>query len=199
MPRLTALLALLVAAAAISGCNDAGGEVCPGSPVATFQFTLARICDSDPRLAGLEPAAGVPDCPATAGAVICPSESGTEPAYPQVPDPFAGTLAATAGSSAAALCRSKGAILFGAHTGTRYVVQTGTSGAVLGGCDPSCSTGLELVVAGDVELGPVGEAVAFHGVLVEVMSPLQGSSCGACVLPCAGRYALDGAPVASGP
>jgi hypothetical protein len=131
--------------------------------------------------------------------MVCPSASGPQPAYPEHPDPFVGTLAATAGSSAAALCRPKGAILFGEHTGTRYDVETGTSGAVLGACDPSCATGLRLVVAGDVEVGPGGEAVGFHGVLVEVMSPLQGSVCLPCIVPCAGRYAIDGAPVTSGP
>jgi hypothetical protein len=39
-----------------------------------------------------------------------------------------------------------------------------------------------------------GEAVSFAGVLVEVLSPVDGSACGTCTLPCAARYAITGTP-----
>lgn len=181
-----AALVLAVAAVAAAGCNDAGEE-CPGDPVADFFFTGTRIYLGDPALTGLDPVPAVPDCPANVG----------PPPYPDQLDGFPATLSADASTQAAALCRPRGGILFGQRSGSRYAVETSNAGAVLADCTPSCAAALRLVVAGDVVTGPGGEPAAFQGVLVEVMTHVDGD-CGSC-LPeparaCAARYRLQGAP-----
>jgi hypothetical protein len=180
----TSLLVLVLAVAA-TACSDTGGEECPGAPVADFAFSGARIPSGDPGLLGLDPVPAVPDCTAAVG----------PPPYPEVLPGFRATLAADPSTQAAALCRPAKAILFGQRSGTRYVVESGTGGAVLAACSPSCTAALRLVVAGDVVAGPGGEPASFQGALVEVMSWVDGD-CGTC-LPeparaCAARYALQG-------
>jgi hypothetical protein len=82
----------------------------------------------------------------------------------------------------------------GQRAGDSYLLETSTDGAVLGDeCAPTCSAKLRLVVAGDV-LRVDGEAVSFAGVLVEVLSAVDGSACGTCTPPCAARYAITGTP-----
>jgi hypothetical protein len=158
---------VLVLALALA-CSEDPPADCPGEPVATFRFQGTLVAAGDARIAGFEPT----------------STSGT----------FDGTLSADPASSAAALCRTPGTVLYGPRTGDGFVLETSTDGAVLGEqCAPTCSAELRLVVAGDVARAG-GEAVSFAGVLVEVMSAASGSACGACTLPCAARYALAGTP-----
>lgn len=172
-------------AAAVAACSDAPGQECPGVPVARFRFTGTRVYAGDPALTGLDPVPAVPDCSPVVG----------PPPYPDALDPFEATLAADASTQAAALCRQVGIVLYGQRTGTRYVVEGSTEGAVLASCSPTCAAALRLVVAGDVLTDAGGAPATFQGALVEVMSHVDGD-CGTC-LPdpwqaCAARYALLG-------
>lgn len=171
-------LSLLLAAA----CTETDEAACPGEVVATFTFSGAKVSAGDPALDGLDPAPAVPDCPPEVG-------------YGATLTPFPATLAADASTQAAALCRGRGVVLFGLRSGSRYVVETATGGAVLGACSPSCSAELRLVVAGDVVADAGGQPASFQGALVEVMKHVDGD-CGGC-LPeptrsCAGRFAIAG-------
>jgi hypothetical protein len=179
VPRRVAAAALVLALALACG-GEAPPASCPGEPVARFGFQGTLVGAADPRIAGQEP-------PSTAGTADCPSAW-----FPAQLEGFEGTLSADPASSAAALCRTPGTVLYGPRTGDHFVLETSTDGAVLGQqCAPTCSAGLRLVVAGDV-VRDAAEPVSFAGVLVEVMSAAAGSICGACTLPCAARYALEG-------
>ena len=184
MRRPTLALAFAAAATALGACSGSERQACPGEPIETFQFGGTRVAAGDPALAGLDPVPAAPDCVDAVG----------YPAIGEPLPPFAATLAADPGSQSVALCSSRGVVLFGQRSGPRYVVETGTSGAVLGGCAATCTAAMRLVVAGDVTTAPGGEPTAFTGVLVEVMSALEGSACGDCTLPCAARYAVTGQP-----
>lgn len=171
---------LALALALVAACADESDVDCPGEPVATFHFTGTKVDAGDPSIAALDPVPATPECGETFG-------------YDEAPlEPFYATLTADLASSAAALCRTRGPVLIGPRTGDRYLLETSTDGAVLGEeCAPTCSAELRLLVAGDV-VRVDGEAASFSGVLVEVMSKAAGSECGACTLPCAARYALQG-------
>lgn len=178
----------LAAALAVASCDGGERQTCPGVPIASLHLTGARVHVGDPVLAGVDPVAAIPDCGPALG-------------YPDALVPFDATLAADPVTHAAALCSSRGVVLFGQRGGARYVVETGTTGAVLGAqCAATCTAAMRLVVAGDLATGGEGEPVSFGGVLVEVMSPLAESECGACTgttppaLPCAARYAVTGTP-----
>lgn len=171
---------------AAAGCNDTGEE-CPGDLIADFFFAGPRIFLGDPALPGLDPVPAVSDCGVNVG----------PPPYPPQLEGFRATLSAGPSSQAAALCRPRGGVLFGQRSGSRYAVETSSAGAVLATCSASCAAALRLVVVGDVLTGAGGEPEAFQGVLVEVMTRVDGD-CGTC-LPeparaCAARYALQGSP-----
>lgn len=177
MRRPVRLALVLVLPIALAACADEDAAVCPGEPVATFHFAGTKVAAGDPAL---DPAPDVPDCTDDLGfpAAIA----------------FQGTLAADPASSAGTLCRAQGPVLFGTRAGDHFAVETSTDGAVLGEqCAPTCSAGLSLLVTGDV-VRVDGAAASFSGLLVEVMSAAAGSACGACALPCAARYALEGTP-----
>lgn len=180
--RRALLLALLLAAA--SACGDSGEEDCPGEPVAELGFSGTRILAGNAALSGLDPVPAVPDC--------VPVRVDF-PVAKKLP-PFRATLAADGFTQAAALCRPGRAVLFGQRTGSRYVVEARTGGATL---PPACSAALRLVVAGDVVPATDTEPTSFQGVLVEVLTWVDGN-CEA-YLPepiraCAARYTLRGAP-----
>ena len=186
MPRRSATLALALALlpplAACSGESSASS--CPGERVAAFHFTGERVAAGDPAIAGLDPTPAADDCAPPVG-------------YPPVgaalPE-FDAVLTHDPVTAAAAMCKSGGIVLYGARSGARYDVETGTTGAVLGACAETCTAGLRLVVAGHVATAPDGEPTEFVGGLFETMSALDGSLCGeACTLPCEARYAVTGA------
>jgi hypothetical protein len=182
---------LLALALAGSACSPAEPPTCPGARLAAFHFAGSLVAAGDPALAGLDPAPEVPDC-----------------ADPIVyPDPLAGfdaTLSADPATTAAALCRADGIVLYGERTGpARFAVETGSDGAILGDCSSSCTATLRLVVSGDLVADPGGGPDVFRGVLVEVLTRSRGD-CGSCLPPipgtdpvahaCAGRYAITGTP-----
>ncbi len=181
-----AVLAPLAAALAALACSPADEASCPGDLVAVFQFegTLAT-----------DPAATPPDCtpdPADAKAPI---------RYPPTVA-FDAKLAANPATSAAALCRSNGAVYAGMRTGAaHYELAAEADPAVL--CGDVCFADFRVEIAGDVTVDANGEPVEFQGVLVEVLTASRGA-CDACIplVPnsdppervCAGRYALRGVP-----
>jgi hypothetical protein len=183
VPRLAPLAPLALCAALLAACGGEDAAECPGEAVATFAFGGTKVDASDPAIAGVDPVPATPDC-------------GTSVGHPAAGEPlplFEATLSAGPASEAAALCTTRGVVLFGQRTGDRYVVETATSGAVLSACGTSCTAAMRVLVAGDVVRAD-GAAVAFGGVLVEVMTAQDGAACGPCVLPCAARYALAGTP-----
>lgn len=157
-----ALLPLLILLAA---CAPEPTASCPGEPVGIFAFT-----------AGLDPDPALTDC--AAAMKFPPSLS------------FRGTLSADPTGPAAALCRSDGPVLFGTRSGTRWEIVNEADGAVLGGCSPTCAAHSRVVITGDV-VPDASAPTGFTGVLVEELTVTDGA-CGACVLPCAARYALTG-------
>jgi len=170
------LAPLAIATLALAACDETSGE-CPGDPVASFTFDGTRVPAGGPSLAGLDPFPSIPDCEAAVG-------------YPPGLDPFPGVLSSGPSPMAAALCRPGARVMFGQRAADRFVVETTTEGAVLGGC-AGCPARLRLVVAGDVLPGGTSPPTGFAGVLVEVLSA-TGGDCGTCLLPCAARYALNG-------
>jgi hypothetical protein len=171
VPRAAVLVALAVV---LSSCTEETEQSCPGEVVEAFAFT------GTPRIAGelgtLDPVPALTDC---APALGFPASLA-----------FGASLAADAGASAGALCRNDGAVLFGTRTGDHWTLEETTEGAVLGGCDPTCAARSRVVISGDVV---PGTPAAFAGALVEQLTA-TGGVCGACVLPCAARYALSGVP-----
>lgn len=180
---------LALAASALAACSSNPGQQCAGEPVAHFTFTGTRIYAGDPALTGLDPVPTIPDCSSAVG----------PPPYPDTLPAFDATLAADPSTQAAALCRSRGIVLYGQRSGTRYSVEGTTDGAVLASCSPEgdCSASLHLFVAGDVLVAADGTPTGFQGVLVEEMSQEAGN-CGTCLPPpanaCAARYTLTGTP-----
>lgn len=177
--------ATLVALTLAAGCADDAAPRCPGEPVATFVFGGSRV---DPAGLALDPFPEVANC-------------GDELDYPPtLPRPVQGTLSADAATGAAALCRSDGSVMFGQRSGARFVVETETTGAILGACSPSCAAAMRLVIAGDVLFDEAGAPRAFEGLLVEELRKVDGE-CGSCLLPvegsvpprlaCAARYAIS--------
>ncbi len=169
-----ALLPLLVLLAA---CAPEPTASCPGERVGSFAFSGTKR-EAGMLAAGLDPDPALTDCAAAVG----------------FPDPsllpFTGTLSADATGPAVALCRSDGPVLFGTRIGTRWKIVNEADGAVLGGCGPTCAAHSGVVITGDVV--PDASAPAeFSGALVEELTVMDGA-CGACVLPCAARYALTG-------
>ena len=179
MLRAAAPLAL---AALLAACDGPSGASCPGQRVAALHFTGTRVARGDGGIAGLDPAEALPDCAPDVG-------------YPAVGEPlppFDAVLAQDPVTAAAAMCRGGGVVLYGERTGTRYTVETGTPGAVLGTCAATCTAALRLVIAGDVAGDASGAVIGFKGGLFETMSALEGSVCGACTLPCQARYTVSG-------
>ncbi len=179
-----ALLPLLVLLAA---CAPEPTASCPGERVGSFAFSGctpgSEGCSSlalDPDL-DLDPNPALPDCAAAVG--FKPSLT-----------PFAGTLSADATGPAAALCRSDGPVLFGNRIGTRWEIVNESDGAVLGGCGPTCAAHSRVEIRGDL-VSDASAPAGFTGALVEQLTLVDGA-CGACVLPCAARYALTGVPEA---
>lgn len=176
----------LLAAVLLLACGDASPQTCPGVPVARFSFTGVKVAAGDPSLGTLDPVPAIPDC----GPQVGP------PSYPASIGPFEATLAADPSTQAATLCRETGIVLYGDRSGSRYEVEGGTEGAVLASCSPTCDAAMRLVVAGDVIADATGAPASFTGVLVEVMSLVNGD-CGACLpapaFACAARYVLTGA------
>jgi hypothetical protein len=169
VPRaLAAALALLLAS-----CTEESEEACPGEVVSQLAFAGASVAAGQLG-EGLDPEPALTDCSAAM-------------AFPPTLA-FGASLAVDGTGSAGALCRGDGAVLFGTRIGDRWVVEESSDGAVLGGCDPTCAARSRVVVAGDLDPG----RTSFSGALVEQLTA-AGGSCGACVLPCAARYALTGA------
>lgn len=173
-----ALLVLVVFL--LAACGAEQPQSCPGTAVGRFAFTASLVAAGDPALAGtaepaLDPVSALTDC---AAAIVFPATLA-----------FGGTLAADGG--AGALCRTAGPVLFGTRTGeNRWAVETGTDGAVLGGCDPTCAARSRVFVTGDV-VPDASAPAGFQGALVEELTQ-TGGACGACApaLPCARRYVL---------
>lgn len=172
--RLAPVLASLLAA--LSACDE-GVDECPGDEVGELTFSGTRVPAGDPSLAGLDPDPSLPDCEAEVG-------------HPDLLPPFPGTLSSGPSPQAATLCRAGARPMFGLRTGDRFDVETTTDGAVLRDCG-GCPARLRLVVRGDVLAGGGAPPTGFDGALVEILSAADGP-CGACVLPCAARYALAG-------
>ncbi len=172
----TALLAF--AASLLAGCTTNDTASCPGGPVGSFSFTGTKVAAGTLAPPDLDPDPKLPDCSAAVG---FPAEL-----------TFSGELSSDATGTAGVLCRAGGATLFGMRSGTRWVVEDSSDGAVLGGCDPTCAAHSRVVISGDVvpdAVSPTG----FQGALVEQLS-VTGGTCGAC-LPCATRYTLIGTVV----
>jgi hypothetical protein len=172
-----ALLAFAFASVT-GGCTTSDTASCPGGAVGSFSFT-ATVVAAGVLAPGLDPDPALPDC--SAGMVFEPSFE------------FSGELASDSAGTAGVLCRASGGTLFGTRFGTRWVVENGSDGAVLGGCDPTCAAHLRVIVSGDV-VPDVVSPTGFQGALVEQFS-VTGGMCGACVLPCAARHALSGTAV----
>jgi hypothetical protein len=172
--RAAALLAALSVAAA---CSPDAQQSCPGEAVG--DFTFAATLAPGPLPEGLDPEPALTDCTALD--------------FPPALAPFKGTLATDATApptSAGALCRSTGHVLFGTRTGRRWKVQTSSGGAVLDACGPTCAATSLVVIQGDV-LPDLASADEFRGALVEKLTRSEGD-CSACALPCAARYDLVG-------
>lgn len=174
----TRLASLALAAVLLAACEGEEAAECPGESVATFAFTGTKVPKGDATIADDDP--------------FTERDCGTGVGYEPVTAiaPFTATLAAGPEGEAAALCRTGGVVYFGQRSGDHYRVETGTEGAVLGGCAPGCSADVRHVVEGDVLL--VDGAPAFDGVLVELMTPVDPAACGSCELPCAARFSLAG-------
>jgi hypothetical protein len=171
--------ALLALASLVAGCTTDDPASCPGGPVGRFSFIATRVAAGEPLAPGVDPDPALPDCSSAMG-------------FPPVLT-FSGELSSDATGGAGLLCRANGATLFGTRSGTRWVVEDRSDGAVLGGCDPTCAARSRVVFSGDVQpdvVSPTG----FDGALVEQLAATSGT-CGACVLPCATRYTLDGTVV----
>lgn len=172
--RLAPVLATLLAA--LAACDD-GAPDCPGDEAGALTFSGARVPNGDPSLAGLDPDTSLPDCEAAVG-------------HPDLLPSFPGTISFGPSPLAVTLCRAGARPMFGLRGGDRIVVETSTDGAVLADCG-GCPARLRLVVAGDLLPGGGAPPAGFDGALVEVLSAADGP-CGACVLPCAARYAITG-------
>jgi len=171
---------LAFAASVVVGCTTKDPASCPGGAVGSFSFTGTRVDAGMPALApDLDPDPALTDCSAAMG---FPAEL-----------TFSGELSSDATGTAGVLCRASGATLFGTRSGTRWVVEDGSDGAVLGGCDPTCAAHSWVVISGDV-VPDVVSPTGFQGALVEQLT-VTGGACGACVLPCATRYTLTGTVV----
>ncbi len=174
-----ALLALFVLLAA---CTTEAPQSCPGGQVGTFSFSGDKV-DAGVLAPGLDPDPALTDCSVLMG---FPGPSTTGPSLA-----FQGTLASDATGSAGILCRTNGPVLFGTRSGTRWVVEDSSDGAVLAGCDLTCAAHSNVIISGDV----VPDAISptdFQGALVEQLI-MTGGSCGStCALPCAARYTLAG-------
>jgi hypothetical protein len=149
--------------------------------VATLAFGGTRVAREalDPAL---DPSPSAPDC-------------GAEIPYPATLAPFTATVSTDAASGTAALCRAEARAqqLFGTLAGGRLDVSTTTDGAVLGDpCPVACVASMTLTVRGT--LAGEGPALRFDGAVVELLALHPGADCGACLLPCAARYAAAGAP-----
>jgi hypothetical protein len=169
--------AALLAALSLAACSPDAQQSCPGEPVAAFTFDATLV--TTPLPADLDPEPALTDC--------------TRLDFPKKLVPFDGTLATDAAApprSAGALCRSTGQMLFGTRTGTRWVVQMSSGGAVLDACGPTCAASSLVVIRGDV-LPDLASADEFRGALVEKLTRSEGD-CSACALPCAARYDLVG-------
>jgi hypothetical protein len=167
----SALLLLVVLASCTS---EAAPPICPGEEVARLSFEYVPATAA--LAAGLDPYGNVTDCPST---LVAPE-----------PRRFAATLSADPAGEAGAVCRSTGAIMYGTRNGTRWEVEAGTDGAVLGTCGPTCAARSDTSVRGDVAPEP-DAPTSFTGALVERFSRTDGA-CGSCPLPCAVRYDLTG-------
>jgi hypothetical protein len=180
--------ALLAAMVLLAACAEDDDPECPGERVAAFRFTGTLVAAADPAAAALDPVPATADC-------------GPQLGYLEALPPMEGTLAADPSGNAAALCRPSGNVMFGQRSGLRFEVETGTTGAILGGCSPSCAAAMRLVITGDVLLDDEGAPRAFEGLLVEELRHVDGD-CGSCLAPvegsvpprsaCAARYAIVG-------
>ncbi len=175
--RLAPVLAPALAALATLAACDEGGADCPGDEAAELAFSGTRVPSGDPSLTGLDPDPSLPDCEAAVG-------------HPDLLPSFPGTISFGPSAQAVTLCRAGARPMFGLRSGDRIDVETATDGAVLRDCG-GCPARLRLVAAGDLLPGGAAPPAGFDGALVEILSSADGP-CGACVLPCAARYAITG-------
>jgi len=169
------LLTLLAAA-----CSETVAVIpCPGSPVATFQFTNAPLtlarCDSGGPAAGMNAL-----YPATVS--------------------FTGTVSYAASGNVAALCNiHPGAEpLVGTQVADQLDLALGTRGALLSGCNAACAVTVQQRVTGTLLRDPGGAPSGFTGELVDEQKQdpaVPAADCSPCGTPCQARYALTGLPV----
>ncbi len=174
MRRPAALLLLILAA----GCTAlVEAYPCPGTPVATFDFTGTRTSTTC--------AAGGP-------------AAGANALYPDTLS-FIGTIAASASGTTAALCvqRVKAEPLVGSQASDAIDVALDTRGALLAGCNPRCAVSVHQRVTGTVQRAPGGAPSGFTGTLVDeatLDATVKGADCTPCTTPCQASYALTGVP-----
>lgn len=182
MPRPSARLALLAAAlAALAACSGDDASVCPGEEVATLVFS-GTLTPRDALHPSLDPFPEAPDC---AGGIP----------YPAALAPFTATVSTDPESVTAALCRAteRAQQLFGTLADGRLDVATTTDGVVLGDpCPATCVARMTLAVRGSLSVD--AGALRFDGAVVERLALREGADCGACLLPCAARYAAVAVP-----
>jgi hypothetical protein len=168
---------LLCGVALAVACSTEEPQPCPGQVVGVFTFGPATLTTTA-LVEGLDPQPLLSDCPSALR-------------FPATLPRFRGTLAAdpAPGARGGALCRADGPHLLGTHEAERFDVATSSGGAVLQACGSTCATTSRLVIRGDV-LPDLASPQEFRGALVEQLSASEG--CGACALPCAARYVLEG-------
>jgi hypothetical protein len=170
--------ALLILPLVAAGCREAIETFpCPGSAIATFDFTGTR---SQVTCAAGAPAAGVNALyPATVA--------------------FTGTLTATASGAGAALCldHARAEPLLGTLATDQVDVALQTRGALLAGCSATCAVTTHQQVTGAVLRGAGGAPSGFSGTLLDqatLDATVTGASCSPCTTPCQATYLLSGLP-----
>jgi hypothetical protein len=178
-PRPALPLAALLAA--LAACQSAGTAPCPGAAAGTFAFAGTRNVAPDPL------APGVP---------ACGSATGYGPALDTIA--FTGTIAFEDGAAWLCTGRRHAIQLVGTRSGAEVEVETTTTGAVLSACGASCEATVTAILRGTVGAAADGTPT-FTGTWIERLAADPGakkpSSCGACTLPCDGRYDVAGTAV----
>jgi hypothetical protein len=153
------LRAFLLIAVALAACETPQPPPCPGTKVASFDFT------------------------ATDAGTSCAFDGGPPP-----DSAFSATLAWDPDGTAAAICVQLpyAAPDLGTHAGDQVTVGSSSGGNTVSGCDSDCVVTISEVVDGGVTRDDGGRPTGFSGTLRNDLtgaSPDGGTSC-SCGLPC---------------